>query len=98
MDFRVRIDSHVWNRIRIVTVLGGKAVTEEPIRLCMFHPVEPIGELIRIDEPAFVVYEICSPRIDLRKRKVSEQLPRNGVDSLLRNNVSRKWAWRANDV
>src|SRR4030095_2262957 len=31
MYFRVRIDPHVWNRKWIITVLGGKAVTEEPI-------------------------------------------------------------------
>src|SRR5262245_8904608 len=98
MDLRVRIDSHVWNRKRIVTVLGRKAVTEEPTRFCVFHPVDPMSELVRVDEPAFVVHEICGPRIDLRKRKVSEQLSRNGIDPILRNDVAIKWPGRDYDV
>src|SRR5262249_37226620 len=92
--FSVRIDSQVRNRKRIVTVLGGVTVTEEPIRLCMFRPIDPICELVRVDEPAFIVYEICSARIVLRKRKVSEQLSRDGVNPILRNDVSAKWLWR----
>src|SRR5262245_46652219 len=98
MDLRVRIDLYVWNRKRIVTVLGGKTVMEEPIRLCMFHQIEPIGELVRVDLSVFIVYKICGSCVDLRKGKVSEQLSRDGIYPLWRNDVSIKRPGRDNDV
>ena len=89
MHVGVGVDSHVRDREGIVAELVRDAVPERPRRRAM-REVEPVGDLIGIDLPRFVVHEVGAGHLLRRQREVGQQLLRDRMNPIRRNDIAGK--------
>ena len=83
----VGVAPHVRDRERIVAELVRDAVAEDPVRLALGE-IEAVGVLVGVDVPRFVVHEVGTGQLLLRQRKVRQQLLRDRIDAVRRDDVA----------
>ena len=93
----VGVDPHVRDRERIVAKLVRDAVAEHPGGWAL-REIDPVGELIGVDVPRFVVHEVGTGGLLLRHRVVGEQLLRDRMNAIRRDDVSRELRRRLKHV